>query len=72
VPLFFHERWITFAGGYPILKDGIIMGGLGVSGGVIEDVWVAKAILKAGGFEIKTIEQYLKEFGREIPGARKP
>jgi uncharacterized protein GlcG (DUF336 family) len=72
VPLFFHERWITFAGGYPILKDGIIMGGLGVSGGVIEDVWVAKAMLKAGGFEIKTIDQYLKEFRRQIPGARQP
>jgi uncharacterized protein GlcG (DUF336 family) len=62
VPLFFHERWITFAGGYPIIKKGIIMGGLGVSGGVIEDVLVAKAMLKSSGFETKTVDEYLKEF----------
>jgi uncharacterized protein GlcG (DUF336 family) len=66
VPLFFHERWITFAGGYPILKGNKIMGGLGVSGGVIEDVLVAKAMLKAGGFETQTVEEYLKNF--QVPG----
>jgi uncharacterized protein GlcG (DUF336 family) len=68
VPLFFHERWITFAGGYPIIKKGIIMGGLGVSGGVIEDVLVAKAMLKAGGFETKMADEYLKEFENQKPG----
>jgi len=41
-PLFFHERWITFPGGYPIIKEGTIVGGLGVSGGRVEDSYVAK------------------------------
>jgi len=50
VPLFFHERWITFPGGFPIIKNGMILGGIGVSGGTIEDVYVAKAALEAGGF----------------------
>ncbi|MEE8620337.1 MAG: heme-binding protein [Dehalococcoidia bacterium] len=50
IPLFFHERWITFPGGFPIIKNGMILGGIGVSGGTIEDVYVVKAALKAGGF----------------------
>jgi len=35
VPLFFHERWITFPGGFPIIKNGMILGGIGVSGGTL-------------------------------------
>ncbi|HSW56931.1 MAG TPA: heme-binding protein [Dehalococcoidales bacterium] len=62
IPLFFHERWITFAGGYPIIKEGVLIGGLGVSGGVIEDVYVARTMLKAGGFEIQAVDEYLKKF----------
>jgi len=50
IPLFFHERWITFPGGFPIIKNGMILGGIGVSGGTIEDVYVVKAALNAGGF----------------------
>ncbi|MFC2067949.1 heme-binding protein [Chloroflexota bacterium] len=50
VPLFVHERWITFGGGYPIINDGVILGGIGVSGGTIEDIYVAKAALQAGNF----------------------
>ena len=57
IPLFFHERWITFPGGFPITKDGVIFGGLGVSGGVVEDLYVAKAALKAGGFDISEVEE---------------
>jgi uncharacterized protein GlcG (DUF336 family) len=45
VPLYFHERWITFPGGFPIIKEGSILGGIGVSGGVIEDLYVARAAL---------------------------
>ncbi len=68
IPLFFHERWITFAGGYPLLKNGTLMGGLGVSGGVIEDVYVARAMLKAGRFETKAVDEYLERF--EAQGSR--
>ena len=60
VPLFFHERWITFPGGYPIIKEGMIVGGLGVSGGVIEDNYVARAILKAGGFSTAQVDEFLE------------
>jgi uncharacterized protein GlcG (DUF336 family) len=60
IPLFFHDRWITFPGGYPIIKDGIIVGGLGVSGGVIEDNYVAQAILKAGGFDTIEIDEFIR------------
>jgi len=56
VPLFFHERWITFPGGFPITKNGMILGGIGVSGGIIEDVYVAKAALKAGGFNLEEVD----------------
>ena len=50
VPLFFHRRWITFQGGFPTIKNGTILGGIGVSGGTIQDVYVARAALQAGGF----------------------
>lgn len=56
VPLFFHKRWITFPGGFPLIKNGVILGGIGVSGGIIEDVYVAKAALKAGGFSLKEVD----------------
>jgi uncharacterized protein GlcG (DUF336 family) len=56
VPLFFHERWITFPGGFPIINGGAILGGIGVSGGIIEDVYVAKAALQAGGFSLDEVD----------------
>ena len=31
-PLFFHSDWIAFMGGFPIIMDGKIIGGLGCSG----------------------------------------
>jgi uncharacterized protein GlcG (DUF336 family) len=61
IPLFFHERWITFPGGFPITKDGVILGGLGVSGGVIEDLYVAQAALKAGGFDTSEVEDVIAQ-----------
>jgi uncharacterized protein GlcG (DUF336 family) len=61
VPLFFHERWITFPGGFPLVKNGVIMGGLGVSGGVIEDCYVARAILQAGGFSTAEVDAFLEQ-----------
>lgn len=56
VPLFFHERWITFPGGFPIIKNGMLLGGIGVSGGIIEDVYVAKAALEAGDFSLDEVD----------------
>jgi uncharacterized protein GlcG (DUF336 family) len=53
--LFIHERWITFQGGFPIISNGVLIGGLGVSGGTVEDIHVAKAALEAGGFSTDAI-----------------
>ena len=63
VPLFYHERWITFPGGFPIIKNGAVLGGIGVSGGTIEDVFVARAALKAGGFSIDEVDAFLAQIG---------
>ena len=49
-PLFFHERWITFPGGFPIISNGVLLGGIGVSGGIDKDSYIAKAALRAGDF----------------------
>lgn len=59
VPLFFHERWITFPGGFPLIKNGMILGGIGLSGGVYEDLYVARAALKAGGFSLDDVDAYI-------------
>ena len=55
-PLFVHDRFIPFPGGVPIISDGVILGGIGVSGGVIEDMYVAKAALSAGGFSLDEVD----------------
>jgi uncharacterized protein GlcG (DUF336 family) len=66
VPLFFHERWIIFNGGYPLIKDGVLMGGLGVSGGRIEDNFAARAIMKAGGFDYSDVDTLIKEYEGDL------
>jgi uncharacterized protein GlcG (DUF336 family) len=68
VPLFFHKRWITFPGGFPIIKDGMLLGGIGVSGGTIEDVHVARAALRTGGFLLDTADAAIRNM---TAGARK-
>ncbi len=60
-PPFIHERWITFPGGFPIIKNGEIIGGIGVSGGTIEDIYVAQAALKAGGFSLDDVTAAIVE-----------
>lgn len=67
VPLFLHERWITFPGGFPVIKDGILLGGLGVSGGTVEDLYAARSALKAGGFSLKEVEEALAKYGAGEP-----
>lgn len=58
--LFFHERWITFPGGFPITRNGTILGGIGVSGGgAYEDTSVARAALRAGSFDTKDVEELI-------------
>ena len=62
IPLFFHERWITFPGGFPIIDNGVILGGVGASGGLkYEDVHVARAVLKAGGFSLDDTDAAVAE-----------
>jgi len=58
-PLFIHERWITFPGGFPIISNGVLLGGIGVSGGTIEDVYVARAAIEAGGFNVDEVNAAL-------------
>ncbi len=60
-PLFFHERWITFAAGLPLVKEGKIFGGVGVSGAVSEDLYVARAVIQAGGFNLEDVAAALKK-----------
>ena len=60
-PPFIHERWIRFPGGFPIIKNGVLLGGIGVSGGTIEDIFVAKAALQAGGFSLDEVNAALTQ-----------
>lgn len=44
------DRLVTFGGGYPILVDGQVVGGLGLSGGhYTDDMAVAQGALQAAG-----------------------
>jgi len=60
-PLFVHERWITFPGGFPVTSNGVLLGGIGVSGGFTEDLYVARAALKAGGFSVDEVDAALAQ-----------
>lgn len=43
-----HQKIVTFGGGYPIVKDGHIVGGFGISGGTVdEDMTIAEYALNA-------------------------
>jgi len=53
--LFVHERFIPFPGGFPVKRDNALFGGIGVSGGIIEDIYVAKAALEAGGYDVDEV-----------------
>ncbi len=66
--LFLHERWTAFAGGFPVIEGGRLLGGVGVSGATqFGDTSVARAALLAGGFSTAATDEYLKEvLGVEI------
>jgi uncharacterized protein GlcG (DUF336 family) len=52
-PLANHPRLMAVGGGFPILEDGKLIGGLGISGGsAVQDQEAAEAALKALGFEL--------------------
>jgi uncharacterized protein GlcG (DUF336 family) len=61
-PLFIHERWTAFAGGFPLKKGKQLFGGIGCSGATsYGDTAVARAGLLAGGFSTKDADTILKE-----------
>jgi cob(I)alamin adenosyltransferase len=61
-PLFIHERWTAFAGGFPLIKGKQLLGGIGVSGATAYgDTSVARAGLLAGGFSTEDADNILKE-----------
>jgi uncharacterized protein GlcG (DUF336 family) len=48
-----RPRLVAVGGGYPVIENGIVVGGLGVSGGTyVQDHQAAETALKALGFEI--------------------
>jgi len=58
----FHDRWTAFAGGFPLIHQGQLFGGFGVSGGVLHnDLAVARAALLAGGFNLEDVEAALTQ-----------
>jgi uncharacterized protein GlcG (DUF336 family) len=60
-PLFLHQRWMTMPGGFPIIKNRQIIGGVGVGGGTgTGDIGVAKAMLKTGKFCLKDVDAATK------------
>jgi glc operon protein GlcG len=61
-PLFFHERWTAFPGGFPLIKDGKIFGGIGSSGATqYGDSSVARAAMIAGGFITRDADACITE-----------
>ena len=71
VPLFFHERWITFPGGFPLIKSGVILGGIGVSGGIVEDLYVAREALKGGDFSTSEVDEIISQNDKALHGNSK-
>ena len=61
-PLFIHERWTAFSGGFPLIKGKQLFGGIGCSGATAYgDTSVARAGLLAGGFSTEEADDILKE-----------
>jgi uncharacterized protein GlcG (DUF336 family) len=61
-PLFIHERWTAFPGGFPLIKGKHLLGGIGCSGATAYgDTAVARAGLRAGGFSTEDADAILKQ-----------
>jgi glc operon protein GlcG len=64
-PLFIHERWAAFPGGFPLIKGKQLLGGIGCSGATAYgDTSVARAGLHAGGFSTEEADAILKVFNQ--------
>ena len=63
IPLHFHSGWITFMGGFPVIVEGKIIGGVGCSGATWEDGVIARAGLMALGADMAGVDACLDEFG---------
>lgn len=64
-PLFIHERWTAFPGGFPLIKGKQLLGGIGCSGATAYgDTSVARAALGAGGFSTEDADAILKELNQ--------
>ena len=62
-PLFFHTGWITFGGGFPVIVEDKIIGGLGCSGATWEDCVIGRAGLMALGADTSGTEAFLRDYG---------
>jgi len=61
-PLFIHQRWTPFPGGFPLIRGGAIYGGVGASGATSHgDTAVARAAAAAGSFETRNFDKFLSE-----------
>ncbi len=64
--LFFHERWIAFPGGAPLVRDGQLLGGIGASGATaFGDMAVTRAGMVAGGFDTTQIDAAIAELKKQ-------
>jgi len=64
-PLFIHERWTVFPGGFPLVKGKQLLGGIGCSGATAYgDTSVARAGLHAGGFSTEDADAILTELNQ--------
>ncbi len=63
-PLFIHQRWTPFPGGFPLICDSAIFGAIGASGATMYgDLSVARAGVAAGGFQTDAIDVILAKIG---------
>jgi glc operon protein GlcG len=61
-PLFIHDRWTAFPGGFPLIKGKQLFGGIGCSGATAYgDTSIARAGLLSGGFSTEDADNILKE-----------
>ena len=58
--LFIHKRWTPFPGGFPLIRDGRLYGGVGASGATMfGDLSVARAAMAAGKFNTDGVDAML-------------
>ena len=62
-PIWFHSNWITFMGGFPVVIENKIIGGLGSSGATWEDGIIARAGLTALGADTDALDECLEMYG---------